>query len=40
LELAVTATRTREGKAGFKVPIEEVELGAGRERGTGQMVAA
>jgi hypothetical protein len=40
VELTVTATRTREGKAGFKVPIVEVELGGGgsRERGTGQMV--
>jgi hypothetical protein len=40
VELTVTATRTREGKAGFKVPIVEVELGGGgsRERGTGQRV--
>ncbi len=40
VELTVTATRTREGKAGFKVPIIEVELGGGgsRERGTGQKV--
>jgi hypothetical protein len=40
VELMVTATRTREGKAGFKVPIVEVELGGGasRERGTGQKV--
>jgi hypothetical protein len=40
VELTVTATRTREGKAGFKVPIVEVELGGGgsRERGTGQTV--
>jgi len=40
VELTVTATRTREGKAGFKVPIVEVELGGGgsRERGTGQKV--
>jgi Trypsin-co-occurring domain 2 len=27
VELTVTATRTREGKAGFKVPIVPVELG-------------
>ena len=40
VELMVTATRTREGKAGFKVPIVEVELGGGgsRERGTEQTV--
>jgi hypothetical protein len=40
VELTVTATRTREGKAGFKVPIVEVELGGSgsRERGTGQTV--
>jgi hypothetical protein len=40
VELNITATRTREGKAGFKVPIVEVELGGGgsRERGTGQTV--
>jgi hypothetical protein len=40
VELTVTATRTRDGKAGFKVPIVEVELGGGgsRERGTGQKV--
>jgi hypothetical protein len=40
VELTVTATRTREGKAGFKVPIVEVDLGGGgsRERGTGQTV--
>jgi Trypsin-co-occurring domain 2 len=40
VELTVTATRSREGKAGFKVPIVEVELGGGgsRERGTGQKV--
>jgi hypothetical protein len=40
VELTVTATRTRDGKAGFKVPIVEVELGGGgsRERGTGQTV--
>jgi hypothetical protein len=40
VELTVTATRSREGKAGFKVPIVEVELAGGgsRERGTGQTV--
>ena len=40
VELTVTATRTREGKAGFKVPIVEVELGGGgsRKRGMGQRV--
>jgi Trypsin-co-occurring domain 2 len=40
VELTVTATRSREGKAGFKVPFVEVELGGGgsRERGTGQTV--
>jgi hypothetical protein len=40
VEMTVTATRTADGKAGFKVPIVEVELGGGgsRERGTGQTV--
>jgi len=40
VELTVTATRSANGKAGFKVPIVEVELGGGgsRERGTGQKV--
>jgi hypothetical protein len=40
VELTVTATREVNGKAGFKVPIIEVELGGGgsRERGTGQKV--
>jgi hypothetical protein len=40
VELTVAATRSREGRAGFKVPIVEVELGGGarRERGTGQTV--
>jgi Trypsin-co-occurring domain 2 len=27
VELTVTATRSRDGEAGFKVPIVEVELG-------------
>jgi Trypsin-co-occurring domain 2 len=40
VELTVTATRSVDGKAGFKVPIVDVELGGGgsRERGTGQKV--
>ena len=40
VELTVTATRSVDGKAGFKVPIVEVELGGGgsRERGSGQKV--
>jgi Trypsin-co-occurring domain 2 len=40
VELTVTATRSANGKAGFKVPIVELELGGGssRERGTGQTV--
>jgi hypothetical protein len=40
VELTVTATRSANGKAGFKVPIVEVELGGGgsRERGSGQTV--
>jgi hypothetical protein len=40
VELKVTATRSVDGKAGFKVPIVEVELGggAGRERGSEQTV--
>jgi hypothetical protein len=40
VELTVTATRSRDGKAGFKVPIVEVELGGGgsRERGSEQTV--
>jgi hypothetical protein len=40
VELTVTATKLVDGKAGFKVPIVEVELGGGgsRERGTGQTV--
>jgi hypothetical protein len=40
VELTVTATREVNGKAGFKVPIVEVELGGGgsRERGSGQTV--
>ncbi|WP_328654432.1 hypothetical protein OG598_11730 [Micromonospora sp. NBC_00330] len=40
VELTVTATRSAEGKAGFKVPIVEVELGGGgsRERAEEQKV--
>ena len=40
VELKVTATRSVDGKAGFKVPIVELELGggAGRERGSEQTV--
>jgi hypothetical protein len=38
--LKVTVTRSVDGKAGFKVPIVELELGgsAGRERGSEQAV--
>jgi hypothetical protein len=40
VELTVRATRSVDGKARFKVPIVEVELGGGgsRERGTKQTV--
>jgi hypothetical protein len=40
VELTVTATRSVDGKAGFKVPIVEVELGGGgsRDRGSEQKV--
>jgi hypothetical protein len=40
VELKVTATRSVDGKAGFKVPIVELELGggAGRESGSEQTV--
>jgi hypothetical protein len=40
VELTVTASRSVDGKAGFKVPFVEVELGGGgtRERGAGQHV--
>jgi hypothetical protein len=40
VELKVTATRSRDGKAGFKVPVVELELGgsAGRERSSEQTV--
>jgi hypothetical protein len=40
VELQVTATKSLDGKVGFKVPFVNVELGGGgsRERGTGQTV--
>jgi Trypsin-co-occurring domain 2 len=40
VELTVTATRSVDGKAGFKVPVVEVELGGGgsRERGSEQTI--
>jgi hypothetical protein len=40
VQLKVTATKSKDGRAGFKVPIVELELGgdAGRERGSEQTV--
>jgi Trypsin-co-occurring domain 2 len=40
VQLIVKATRSKDGKAGFKVPIVELELGggAGQERGSEQTV--
>jgi Trypsin-co-occurring domain 2 len=38
VELTVTATRSVDGKAGFKVPFAELGGGGSRERGTGQTV--
>ena len=40
VQLTVTATKSKDGRAGFKVPIVELELGggAGQERGSEQMV--
>ena len=40
VELAVTATRSLDGKAGFTVPVVGLELGGGgtRERGSEQKV--
>jgi Trypsin-co-occurring domain 2 len=40
VQLTVTATRSVDGKAGFKVPFVGVELGggAGRQRGSEQLV--
>jgi hypothetical protein len=34
VELRVTATRSRDGKAGFKVPVVDVELGGGLAAGS------
>ena len=36
--LTVTATKSKDGKAGFKVPIVELELGGGQEHGSEQTV--
>jgi hypothetical protein len=38
--LTVTATRSKDGRAGFKVPVVELEVGGGaaRERGSEQTV--
>lgn len=40
VELKVTATRSVDGKAGFRVPVVDLELGGGvgRERGSEQTV--
>lgn len=40
VQLTVTATRSADGKAGFKVPFVELELsgGGGRQRGSEQVV--
>jgi len=40
VELRVAATRSKDGRAGFKVPVIEVELGGGMSAGseTGQTV--
>lgn len=40
VQLTVTATRSVDGKAGFKVPIVELELGGevGRQRASEQLV--
>src|SRR5437899_1386337 len=40
VQLTVTATRSVDGKAGFKIPFIELEVGggAGRERGAQQLV--
>jgi hypothetical protein len=40
VELKVTATRSKDGKAGFKVPVVELELGGelGQEHGSEQTV--
>jgi hypothetical protein len=39
VELTVTASRSVDGKAAFKVPFVEVELGAGRTWGRAQTSA-
>ncbi len=36
VELTVTATRSKDGKAGFKVPIVNLELGGGVTREAGR----
>ena len=40
VQLTVTATRSVDGKAGFRIPFIELEVGggAGRERGSQQLV--
>ena len=40
VELTVTATRSVDGKAGFKIPFVDLELGGGasRQRGSEQLV--
>src|SRR4051812_9113473 len=40
VELRVAATRSKDGRAGFKVPVVEIELGGGLSAGfeTGQTV--
>jgi hypothetical protein len=38
VELTVTATKSADGKAGFRVPIVEVGGGVARERGSEQKV--
>jgi hypothetical protein len=40
VQLTVTATRSVDGRAGFKIPFVEVELGGGasRQRGSEQLV--
>ena len=40
VQLKITATKSKDGKAGFKVPIVELELGGGgsQERGSEQTV--
>jgi hypothetical protein len=40
VQLTVTATRSADGRAGFRVPVVDLELGGGasRERGSQQVV--